>query len=181
MSTSALDSLIHHPERLRIIATLAALPDGDTLTVTRLQAMTGLPPASQPTRLRELGHAGYVRTDTSRDDIGQATVALTRQGRAALERYTAMVQVARQGHRPPAPRLRVGDADRDAAAAALSEHFAHGRLTLDELSARLDATLSATTHGELARALQDLPELTPVPVGAGLQRGKRVSRGHKSV
>jgi hypothetical protein len=31
MSTSALDPLIHNPERLRIVATLAALPGGDTL------------------------------------------------------------------------------------------------------------------------------------------------------
>ena len=29
MSTGALDPLIHDPERLRIVATLAALPDGD--------------------------------------------------------------------------------------------------------------------------------------------------------
>jgi hypothetical protein len=46
MSTGALDPLIHHPERLRVVATLAALPDGDTLTVTRLQDMIGLPPAA---------------------------------------------------------------------------------------------------------------------------------------
>jgi hypothetical protein len=50
----------------------------------------------------------------------------------------------------------VGDADRDAAAAALAEHFAEGRLTLDELDARLDATLTATTHGELSQAAWDL-------------------------
>ena len=37
MSTGALDPLIHDPERLRIVAALAALPDGDALTVTRLQ------------------------------------------------------------------------------------------------------------------------------------------------
>jgi hypothetical protein len=56
--------------------------------------------------------------------------------------------------------VRVGDADRDAAAAALGEHFAQGRLTPDELDARLDATLIATTHGELSQAAWDHPELT---------------------
>ena len=66
MTTEELDPLIHVPTRLKIVATLAALPDGDTLTVTRLQ----------------------------------------------------------------------------------------------ELSARLDATLTATTHGELSQAAQDLPDLT---------------------
>jgi hypothetical protein len=34
-----LDPLIHHPQRLRIVATLAALPDGDALAVTRLRDM----------------------------------------------------------------------------------------------------------------------------------------------
>ena len=29
MSTSALDPMIHNPQRLRIVATLAALPDGE--------------------------------------------------------------------------------------------------------------------------------------------------------
>jgi hypothetical protein len=34
MSTVALDPLIHDPGRLRVVATLAALPDGDALTAT---------------------------------------------------------------------------------------------------------------------------------------------------
>ena len=59
--------------------------------------------------------------------------------------------------------MRAGDADRDAAAAALGEHFAQGRLTLDELDVRLDATLTATTHGELSQAAWDLPDLTVQP------------------
>jgi hypothetical protein len=46
---------------------------------------------------------------------------------------------------------------------ALGEHFAQGRLTLDELDARLDATLTATTHGELSQAAWDQPDLTVQP------------------
>ena len=46
MSTGALDPMIHNPERLRIIATLAALPDGDALSVTRLQDMIRLTPCA---------------------------------------------------------------------------------------------------------------------------------------
>ena len=57
MTTGAPDPLIHDPERLRVVATLAALPDGDALSVTRLQDMIRLPPGSLITRLRELDHA----------------------------------------------------------------------------------------------------------------------------
>ena len=177
MSTGALDPLIHDPERLRIVATLAALPDGDALSVTRLQDMIGLTPGSQITRLRELDHAGYLRTEKTGDDRAPATVALTCAGRAALDGYTAVLRqlprVTRADHQAPAPYVRAGDADRDAAAAALGEHFAQGRLTLDELDARLDATLAATTHGELSQAARDLPDLTVLLTRASFPRGKR--------
>jgi hypothetical protein len=83
MSTGALDPLIHNPQRLRIIATLAALHDGDGITVTRLRNMIGLPPGGPIIGLRELGHAGYIRTGTTGGDTAPATIALTRQGRAA--------------------------------------------------------------------------------------------------
>jgi len=41
MTAEELDPLIHVPARLRIVATLAALPDGDSLSFTRLQDMIG--------------------------------------------------------------------------------------------------------------------------------------------
>jgi len=53
--------------------------------------------------------------------------------------------------------LRIGDAERDAAATDLGEHYAAGRLTLDELNERLDATFSARTFGQLTRIMADLP------------------------
>ena len=55
MSTGALDPLIHDPGRLRVVATLAALPDGDALALTRLQGMLGLTPGSLIIRLRRAG------------------------------------------------------------------------------------------------------------------------------
>ena len=161
MLSSEPDPLIHDPGRLRVVATLAALSDGDALSVTRLQDMLRLPPGSLSTRLRELDRAGYLRTGTTASNTAQTTVALTCHGRAALDRYTAMLRqmpkLARHDRQAPAPGARAGDADRDAAAAALGEHFAQGKLTLDELNARLDATLTATTHGELSQAARDLP------------------------
>ncbi len=92
MSTSALDPLIHHPERLRIVATLAALPDGDALSITRLQDMTRLAPGSLITCLRELGRAGYVRTGKTGDgrDTDHRHPHLRRTGRAgSLHRHAA--------------------------------------------------------------------------------------------
>ena len=50
----ALDPLIHVPTWLKIVATLAALPDGDTLSFTRLQDMIGLTPGSLIIHLRKL-------------------------------------------------------------------------------------------------------------------------------
>ena len=140
----------------------------------RMPAMGGV---EAITRLRELDHAGYVRTDQAGGDTAQAAVALTREGRAALDHYAAAVRrlprVDRKDRQPPAPYVRVGDADRDAAAAALGEHFAHGRLTLDELDARLEATLTATTRGELSLAAWDQPDLTV--------RSARISPGQAPV
>src|SRR5262249_41622760 len=130
-----------------------------------------------------LGHAGYVRANRTRGERAQTTVALTRGGRAALDRYTAVLrqlpEAASQNHQAPAPGMRTGDADRDAVAAALSEHFAHGRLTLDELIARLDATLTATTYGELSQVTRDLPDLTVAPAPVSSFRRKRARPGHR--
>jgi DNA-binding PadR family transcriptional regulator len=179
------DPLIHDPKRLRVVATLAALPGGDALSVARLQDMIRLPPGSLITCLRKLDRAGYVRTGKTGGGAAPTTVALTCEGRAALDRYAALLrqlhEVARQ-HRPaPAPGMRVGDADRDAAAAALGEHFAQGRLTLDELNARLEATLTATTHGELSQATSDLPDLTVLSARARRARGHVPVGGDRSM
>ena len=54
MTTGELDPLIHVPTRLKIVATLAALPDGDTLSFTRLQNMIGLTPGNLIIHLRKL-------------------------------------------------------------------------------------------------------------------------------
>jgi Domain of unknown function (DUF1707) len=142
--------------------------------------------AAHPRQLDHLparaGPRRYVRTGKAGGGAA-ATVALTRGGRAALDRCTAALQqlarVAREDHQAPAPGLRAGDADRAAAAAALGEHFAHGRLTLNELNARLDATLTAATHGELSRATRDLPDLTGPPAWDSFPRGKRARPGRK--
>ena len=55
--------------------------------------------------------------------------------------------------------VRVGDADREATAAQLREHFADGRLTLEELNERLDQTFAAKTRADLTVVMRDLPHV----------------------
>jgi DNA-binding MarR family transcriptional regulator len=89
VTTDDLDPLIHVPTRLKIVATLAALPDGDALSFTRLQQLLGLTPGNLIIQLRKLEEAGYLASQKSRHgSASRTTVALTRKGRAALGAYT---------------------------------------------------------------------------------------------
>jgi len=54
--------------------------------------------------------------------------------------------------------VRVGDADREAVAAQLREHFADGRLTHEELNERLDQAFAAKTKADLSTVMRDLPQ-----------------------
>jgi Domain of unknown function (DUF1707) len=56
--------------------------------------------------------------------------------------------------------LRIGDAERDAAMAQLREHFADGRLDLDELTERIDGVLRAKTQRQIDALMADLPRLS---------------------
>lgn len=53
--------------------------------------------------------------------------------------------------------IRLSDAEREAAAADLGEHFAQGRLTADEHAERLEQVWGAKTRGEIAPIFRDLP------------------------
>lgn len=93
MTAEALDPLIHVPARLQIMATLAALPDGDQLSFTRLQHMIGLTSGNLITHLRKLEDAGYLATEkTGSGPASRTSVALSSQGRAALDLYTATLR-----------------------------------------------------------------------------------------
>jgi hypothetical protein len=86
------------------------------------------------------------------------------------------------------PDLRVSDADREATAASLREHFALGRLSLDEFNQRLSAAFAAVTQRDLDAVTGDLPHVrtpaAPLPVagftagqGAGGSGGGRTGGG----
>ena len=56
---------------------------------------------------------------------------------------------------------RVGDAEREAVTGQLREHYAAGRLSIEEFQARLDAAYAAATAGQLRRVTADLPAAGP--------------------
>jgi hypothetical protein len=82
-----------------------------------------------------------------------------------------------EGQMASQPSLRIGDTEREAVAAELREHYAHGRLTLDEFSQRLDAVFAARTQQDLQRITSDLPHVRPdnVPLPSA---GVRQPSGH---
>jgi DNA-binding MarR family transcriptional regulator len=93
MTADALDPLIHAPARLRLVATLAALPEGDALSFTRLQHMLDLTPGNLITHLRKLEEAGYLSSEkTGNGTASRTSIELTGQGRAALDAYTSALR-----------------------------------------------------------------------------------------
>jgi hypothetical protein len=59
--------------------------------------------------------------------------------------------------------LRIGDADREAAVAALGDHLSAGRLTIDEYGERTAKATSARTYAQLLDLFTDLPSPHPAP------------------
>ena len=93
MSDETLDPLIHAPARLRIVVTLAALREGDSVSFPRLQRMLDLTPGNLISHLRKLEDVGYLVTEKSGAGPAAGTsIALTRAGRLALDEYTATLR-----------------------------------------------------------------------------------------
>jgi hypothetical protein len=61
----------------------------------------------------------------------------------------------------PASSIRCGDTDREKVVAALRDHYAEGRLTLEEFDQRSDAAYAARTFADLQPLMADLP---PAPL-----------------
>lgn len=88
-----LDPVIHAQARLRVVAALSTLPDGDQLTFPRLQELLDMTPGNLSVHLRRLEEAGYVQvTKTFRGRTPTTLVALTARGRLAFDDYTAAVR-----------------------------------------------------------------------------------------
>lgn len=84
----------------------------------------------------------------------------------------------------PGPDLRIGNAEREAAATHLREHYAQGRLSLEEFNQRLDAVFAATTQRQLAALTADLPPAAgasaALPATAAGDGRERARQEHQS-
>lgn len=87
------DEIIHQSMRLRIAATLAALPNGEQLEFNKLKAVLGATDGNMATHLGALEKAGYIAIQ--KDFVGKkprTRVALTRTGRKAFDRHVAYLK-----------------------------------------------------------------------------------------
>lgn len=83
-----IDPVIHAQARLRIMATLAAVPVGDELHFPRLRELLDMTAGNLSTHLSKLEGAGYVQQNKTYAGRSPATfLALTPEGRVAFERY----------------------------------------------------------------------------------------------
>lgn len=87
------DEIIHQTMRLRIMATLHALPNDALLEFTRLRAILGATDGNLGTHLGTLEGAGYITV--TKDFLGRkprTRVAATAAGRAAFEAHVAFLR-----------------------------------------------------------------------------------------
>jgi DNA-binding MarR family transcriptional regulator len=88
-----LDPVIHAQARLRVVAALSALVEGDRIVFPRLQEILRMTPGNLSVHLRKLEDAGYVEiVKTHRGRTPTTLVCLTRRGRVAFDDYTAAVR-----------------------------------------------------------------------------------------
>jgi len=87
------DEIIHQSLRLRIMAALNALPQGDLLEFTRLRAMLAATDGNLGAHLTTLENAGYVKLEKEFVARKPRTrVAVTSKGRNAFARHVSYLR-----------------------------------------------------------------------------------------
>jgi DNA-binding MarR family transcriptional regulator len=90
---NAPDEIIHQQVRLRIMATLNALAEGERLEFTRLKAILNATDGNLGAHLVTLENAGYIGVE--KDFVARkprTRVTLTRAGRKAFARHVAYLR-----------------------------------------------------------------------------------------
>ena len=87
------DQIIHQPVRLKIMASLKALPDNEKLEFVRLKSLVGATEGNLGAHITTLEGAGYIAVEKDFADKRPRTrIALTTVGRRAFEDYTAYLR-----------------------------------------------------------------------------------------
>ena len=87
------DEVIHQSTRLRIAATLNALPNGEMIEFGRLKAIMNATDGNMGTHLTALEKAGYI--EVTKDFVGKkprTRIALSPAGRTAFKRHVAFLK-----------------------------------------------------------------------------------------
>jgi len=93
MTVARLDEIIHQPVRLRIMATLRALPVGEQIEFVRLRSIVDATEGNLGAHITALERAGYVAVE--KDFVGKkprTRVTMTRAGRKAFDGYVAYLR-----------------------------------------------------------------------------------------
>jgi DNA-binding transcriptional ArsR family regulator len=96
------DETIHQSLRLRIMATLNALPVGEKIEFTRLRAVLSVTDGNLGAHLGTLETAGYVALE--KDFVGRkprTRAMMTAKGRAAFVRHVAYLRLILDGQPEP--------------------------------------------------------------------------------
>src|SRR5882757_6098483 len=88
-----LDTIIHQPVRLKIMAALKGLPAGEQLEFVRLKKLAQATEGNLGAHIQTLEEAGYVAVEKDfADNRPRTRVKLTKQGRRAFEDYVAYLR-----------------------------------------------------------------------------------------
>lgn len=82
------DEIIHQPLRLKIMATLRALPEADRIEFVRLRAIVNATEGNLGAHITTLEKAGYVKVEKDfHNNRPRTRVSMTKQGRRSFQAY----------------------------------------------------------------------------------------------
>jgi DNA-binding MarR family transcriptional regulator len=82
------DEVIHQPLRLKILAALKALPEGERLEFVRLKAIVKATEGNLGAHIGTLETAGYIKVEKDfHNNRPRTRVSLTRTGRRSFQEY----------------------------------------------------------------------------------------------
>ncbi len=93
MSGAELDRIVHQPLRLKIMAALAALPEGEMIPFARLKKITQASDGNLSHQLKVLSEAGYVTIAKDfHKNRPRTRIALTAKGAVAFDAHVAYLK-----------------------------------------------------------------------------------------